>query len=510
VQSPPLLSAPPEAVSLRDLLTLLEMAIPEGVSPEEWESQVLFPLLRMVAPRNNLAGVVSYGRLVHGFVPAEHHLLLLRTILHALYKREDTLILMPAGAAKTTWGNTIFLSWLIALFKDIRVGLFSQTDEFAQAFSGAIMNTYDSNDEHIGLFGDLHGKKWTQGAWLRKNSAVGRTKDFTVFAGGTGGQVASKRFDLLLLDDILGEDNTATQGQRDKARTWFDKSLYPRLVSNGVCIAFGTRWADGDLYQTLLDPKSVGGYGFKNIVIRALIEDDTAPSGFRSYWPAIWPVEKLLELRSRNSASFDCTYQNDVSGTLSGDVFQKVWYKYYGTKGGDPNEELPKDRRWIKRMGQDLASSVKERADWSARVTSAEDPEGNFYVMRTHREKIAVGHPDFIAAGYEETPGIALVLVEDNQFQSTVIQEVLRDFPQIPIIGRKTDTDKVSRATAIAEKYRAGKIYHHESLRDGDLEREQLAFKRTGAAHDDLIDAEGFSMDLGGSAFIFGSFKRRW
>ena len=437
---------------------------------------------------------------------------MLRSVLNALYNREDTLILMPAGAAKTTWGNTIFLSWLIALFKDIRVGLFSQTEEFAEAFSGAIMSTYEESDEFRELHGNLQGKKWTKGAWIRKDSEVGKTKDFTVFAGGTGGQVASKRFDLLLLDDILGEDNTGTLAQIEKAKTWFDKSLFPRLVASGVCIAFGTRWAEGDLYQTLMTPKAEGGYGFKTIVHQALIPDKTAPQGYRSYWESVWPVARLLELRARNSASFDCTYQNDVSGTLSGDVFQRAWYQYYGTPGGDPETELPSlaGRGWIKRVGVDLATSIKERADWTARVSSAEDPDGNFYVMTTLRDKIAVGHPEFIVAGYEELPGISLVVVEDNQFQSTVVQQVMRDYPQVPIIGRKTDTDKVSRAVALAEKYKAHKVWHHASLRDGDLEREQLAFKRTGAAHDDLIDGEGFSFELSGGSFFFGGFKKRW
>lgn len=433
---------------------------------------------------------------------------MLSLILEALYSREDTLILLPAGAAKTTWGNTIFLAWVIAMFKDIRVGLFSQTSTFSENFSRAIMSTYENNERFKELFGDItNGGKWTNAEWLRKDSVVSQSKDLTVFAGGTGGQVASKRFDLLLLDDILGEENTSTVDQKEKVQIWFDKSLYPRLVSSGVCIAFGTRWAPDDLYQTLMTPIEDGGYGFKTIVRQALIMgDDENESTWSSYWPDVWPVKELIKRRNRNRAMFDCTYQNDVGGLLSGDMWKKSYYQYYGTLGGDPDKELPPNVR-TKRMGVDLASSIRERADFTARVTSAEDDEGNFYVMRTRRDKIAVGHPEFIVDGYEETPGIALVKIENNQFQSTVVAQLVRDNPQLPVTSYRADSDKVTRALAVLEKYQQRKVWHHVGLKDGDMEREQLGFTRKGGAHDDLIDALGYSFDMGGGSFFFGKVK---
>ena len=449
---------------------------------------------------------------------------MLRAILDALYTRQDTLILMPAGSAKTTWGNTIFLSWLISMFKDVRIGLFSQTAPFADAFSRAIMITFESNEAHRDLFGHLVGNRWTAGEWLRKDSKWASSKDLTIFAGGTGGQVASKRFDLLLCDDILGKDNTATIDQIEKTKSWFDNPLSARVVAQGVTIVFGTRWADGDLYETLMTPVAEGGYGFNTIVMQALIEDEgpdvsefdesghpilVRRDGFVSYWEEMWPVEKLLASRRRNPAMFDCVMQNDIGGLLSGDLFQRSWYlgHYYGTPTGDPYLELPSDRAYTIRMGQDLASSTRERADYTARVTSAEDREGNFFVMREHRDKIGVGHADFIAEGYAETPSIGAVVVESVQFQSIIVQEVMRDYPRIPVVGFATDTDKRTRASAVAEKYRAGKVWHHASLRDGLLEREELAFPK---GHDDLVDAVGFSMQLGGpSEFFFGKLRVR-
>jgi predicted phage terminase large subunit-like protein len=81
----------------------------------------------------------------------------------------------------------------------------------------------------------------------------------------------------------------------------------------------------------------------------------------------------------------------------------------------------------------------------------------------------------------------------------------MREYPRIPIEGRKSDTDKVTRARALAAKYEAHKVFHHSSLEDSDFERELLSFPK---GHDDMIDAVGFSFDLGGGGFFFGSVRR--
>lgn len=449
---------------------------------------------------------------------------MVRIILEAIYKRRHTIILEPAGAAKTTWGDTAFLTWLVSLFVNVRVGLFSQTADFGEAFGGAIMGTIEGNDEYRELFGNMMptGRgKWTAKGFHVRGSRWTQSKDFTVFTGGTGGQVASKRFDLLLCDDILGEENTQTVEQRAKVAQWFDKSLFPRLVASGVCIVLGTRWADDDLYGKMILSTEEGGYGFRSVVRAAVVDaetdepvdfDTTPRERFRSYWESVWPLDVLLERRAMNPPQFDCTYQNNVEGLVTGDTFQKGWFQWYGTKDGNPEEELAAlldGKQATKRMGVDLASSVRDRADYTARVTTAEVwGEGNFYVMRAHREKIPAGHADFILDGYEASPGTGLVICENQAFQSTVIEAVMTQYPHIPIVGRKTDTDKRTRAKAVAEKMKLGRVWFHKSLEDGWLHREHLAFDGV-RGHDDGIDAEGFSMELMGGSFFFGAVPSR-
>ena len=109
----------------------------------------------------------------------------------------------------------------------------------------------------------------------------------------------------------------------------------------------------------------------------------------------------------------------------------------------------------------------------------------------------------FIVMGYGEFPGIAIVLIEDTQFQSTVVSEIMRDYPSVPVKGVSADGDKRTRAASVAAKYIGRKVWHHASLRDSDFERELLSFNPP-KGHDDMVDAEGYSFGLGSGTFFYG------
>jgi predicted phage terminase large subunit-like protein len=449
--------------------------------------------------------VFAYGELVFGYVPAAHHCDMVRETLDAVYHRENELYLLPRGGAKTTWDNTILGSWLVGKFPDIRIGMVSNTDTQAKDFSRAIKYTVQANALHREVFPDSQPspEKWTDKEWLVAGSRWLGSKDVTMFAVGVGGAIISKRFDLILMDDILDEENTQTTDQREAVETWFKKTLKPCLAPDGVVIVIGTRWGEGDLYEQFMKPTYDGGFGWKSHVISALVEDEAGQ--LASYWPEYWPVDRLLrEKEEMGSAMFACAYQNDISGLLEGNIFHGPFEHF---------DMLEDGHRYTIRMGVDLASSTKERADFTARVVTAEDvcpaecsQKGMFFVLSAYRDKRESHHAEFIYDGWMAYPNIALVVVEKVQFQSTLVQEVMEDYPYIPIEGRPADGDKTTRGRAVAAKYEAHKVRHHSSLRGTAFEVELLSFPK---GHDDMVDALGYSMDLGGNTFFFGSLGRR-
>lgn len=433
---------------------------------------------------------------------------MLEWAMRCIHRRRNGLGLLPRGAAKTTWGNSILLAWLVAMFPHLRVGLFSNTAKQSYDFSRAIRYTIESSSPFREIFGDCVSRtKWTDAEWLHKDSKWHGSKDVTLFAQGVGGAIISKRFDLILLDDILDEENTANIEQREAVQKWFFQTLFPCLVPGGIVLGFGTRWADEDFYQHLTTPRSAGGVGYNMFHKQALTQvGGTAEEPvYASYWPEQWPVGEpgddgygLMKVwEDLGTPMFMCAYQNDVRGLMEGNVFRSQNFQYF--------DELPSGRTYTVRQGIDLASSEKERADYTARVVSAQDDLGNFYILSAYHDRRETGHAAFVADGYAQHPETALVVIESQQFQSTLIQEVMRDYPYIPVEGRKSDVDKTTRARAVAAKYEAHKVFHHKSLKGSDFELELTGFPK---GHDDFVDALGFSMDLGGSSFSFGKVRR--
>lgn len=434
--------------------------------------------------------VFAFGEYVFGYEPAPHHRQMVQFILDQLEQRKHAVVLAPRGAAKSTWGNTILASWLVATRPDIRIGLFSQKDSKAWSMSAAVRYTVSESERFREIFGNLKNPaKWSDAEWLRKDSKWTQSKDRTMVAAGANSSSAvSKRFDLLLLDDVLDEDNTYTIDRRDKTETWFWKTLIPTLVPNGSVVCLGTRWAEGDLYEKLIETNK-----WPSLVISAIT---TEPNGAqKSYWPSVYPLEKLYEIRNDVGAdNFACSFLNDVSGIREGLIFHRDWYTYFS--------ELPTDRRYIFTMGVDLATSTKQRADFTALAIVAEDDKGHHWVLHTDRTKIESGHKAFVESGLQWalTNGyqISKIIIESNQAQAALVEDMAAT-TKWPIVGQKTDVDKITRARWVAARYEAGRVHHHLSLKGEALETEETSLRPNGGGHDDLIDALGLALDLRGS-----------
>jgi predicted phage terminase large subunit-like protein len=282
----------------------------------------------------------------------------------------------------------------------------------------------------------------------------------------------------------------------EKIETWFWKTLKPCLAPGGSIIVIGTRWAEGDLYQKLIEEKR-----WPALVKSAIYYDELDPDHKhpKALWPEMWPLTALeQERKDMGSAMFACSYLNDISGLMEGNIFKREWFKTF-----DPARVDTRNHRW--KMGVDLASSEKERADFTARVVISEDESRNTYVWSVVRAKIETGHRQFVIDGFNAFPKIDRIVIENNQFQSALVQELLTT-TNLPVVGKKADVDKTTRARAVAARYESGKVFHNRSLSGSEFEVELLQFPK---GHDDMIDALGHSMEVGVPGFFFGSFGGR-
>lgn len=460
------------------------------MSKEEWEN-----LLNLSLSAQAKDDVFKYGEYVFGHVAAAHHREMVDFIRECRRDGVNGLVLEPRGFAKSTWGNTINNSHWIGHEPDIRLGLFSKSADHAAAFSRGIRWTLERNERFVEVFGALQSDtKWTDTEWIRKGSRWLGSQYSTLYSQGVGGQIVSKRFDVIFCDDILDQENTATAEQRVKVDDWFWQTLYPCLAPDGVAIVVGTRWAENDLYETLIDK------GWRTLKRAAFVPGKRGKH--ESLWPDLWPMKKLLELQDAKTgmgpARFACAMLNDITGLMAGDVFQSRHFKYI--------DAMPTDRPLTLRMGVDLATSTRERADWTACVLSAEDDDGNYYVLDYDRVKIASGHDRWIydrwKAYCEKWGYVGLVAIEAVQHQTTVVTDMFERYSEVPVHKQPADRDKRTRATAVANRYEAGKVYHLKELRESVFEVELTSFDR---GHDDLVDSLGYSFQLSDrSSFVFG------
>ena len=435
----------------------------------------------------------AYQEYVFGYRQAPHIRAMADFVQERIARGENGVVLAPRGSTKTTSLNTGLLSFLVATNPNIRIGLFSQKDKKAEAMSSAIRWVVSESEAFKEVFGDLRGaSKWTDAEWLRKGSRYAASKDRTMVTGGVNNSSAvSKRFDVVFCDDILDAENTYNIDRREKTEDWFWKTLKPAQAAEGVSmIVVGTRWTEGDLYERLIETNH-----WPSLVIPAISRD--AAGNDVSYWPEVWPLERLYKEREDIGwDNFNCAYLNDISGNREGVIFRREWF--------DPGgyfDELPRDRKFLYTMGVDLASSERERADWTARAIVAEDEFHEHWVMSVYRVKTESGHKAFVKDGAAAFPGISKIIIETNQHQSTLVQDLLNE-TSLPVVGRRTDTDKRTRARSVAARYESRRVHHHRSLKGSEFEAELTDFPH---GHDDMIDALGLAMDIRGTTGSIGA-----
>jgi hypothetical protein len=100
----------------------------------------------------------------------------------AIATRTNTVILEPRGGAKTTWGNTINLTKLVADNPDIRIGLISNTAKQANDFSRAIRWTMESNDKLHEIYGNLVSTASGLTSRAPGRQPLAGSKDVTLYA----------------------------------------------------------------------------------------------------------------------------------------------------------------------------------------------------------------------------------------------------------------------------------------------------------------------------------------
>lgn len=167
---------------------------------------------------------------------------------------------------------------------------------------------------------------------------------------------------------------------------------------------------------------------------------------------------------------------------MAGNAVKREFLRY-----GDPFEKWNRAQLTIA-IGVDLAIKEHDRADYTALVVVAVDPDGGVWVLDAYRERVSFRGAMKLVVSMAEKWSPDTIAIEEVQYQAAVVEELLRT-TTLPIFGVSPEKDKFTRFQPLLARYERGLVAHAHGL-PAYFEGELLTFPGDSPDdHDDIVDA---------------------
>lgn len=345
----------------------------------------------------------------------------------------------------------------------------------------AIRQEFETNNELIELFGDLRGEPWAADTLVLANGC----KIQAVGAGQAlrGKKHGTERPDLIIIDDLEDEENTATEEARRKLKRWLNGVLIPILhPTEGEVLFIGTPIHPKALIeQKRLDPSWVSRvYPISYFDLETGVE--------KSMWPERFPIEWIVKTRNDYLNDGALTEFNQEYMCRSEDDAAKPFQQSMIKVAPIALNYMPKF------VIADPARTVKAKsartgyicASWVANRLIVHDALGAF-----HR-------PDEIINTlfeWNEKHSPVYVGVETNALEEFIMQplraKMLETGVSLPLLDLRAPKDKLDFIKGLQPFYMSGSVTHIKHL--PDLESELLGFP-TGRI--DVVNALAYMLKM--------------
>ena len=268
----------------------------------------------------------------------------------------------------------------------------------------------------------------------------------------------------------------------DNAWEWYTSGPRQRLQPGGAIVVVMTRWGTKDLAARLIKQQaSHKADKWEVIEFPAIL-----PSG-KPLWPGFWSVEELLSVKaSLSPQKWQAQWQQQPSND-EGAILKREWWQVW-------QKEEPPIVEYIM-QSYDTAYSKKETADYSVITTwgvftLAEDSGPNLILLDVKRGRWDFPELKRIAKEEYVRWNPDNVLIEAKATGVTLQQELRK--VGIPVTmytpgGRRSGTDKVSRANSVAPILEAGMVWAPDREWAEALVEECAAFPN--GDNDDMVDS---------------------
>jgi len=404
-------------------------------------------------------------------------------------------ILLPRGHLKSTFVTIGFTIQKILQNPNIRVLIANQIWDMSRRFLSEIKGQLEGSQLKY-LFGEFVSPRWNQDDIIVRQRTRPQ-KEPTVMTTGVEAEQTGGHFDLIILDDLTGLQNSQTPEQREKTKR-FRRSMINLLEPGGTLIEIGTRWHLDDTFSVIFEKERK----YFDIMIRQVVEKGRIifPQHFskrfdekkKDWIPA--PEENCMDYIDHLKASmpldeFQAQYMNMPISSENA-VFKKEMFKYWGQRP----EGL------YVAMAVDLAISQRTEADYTACVVLGMDKNYSIYVLdytRGHWTPTDIVNNIFDMQAKWKPFQVGM---EVNGFQRTlklsVEEEMRRRKQYFPVEEIRTgpDKSKENRIKSLEPFYRRMEMYHAKWMEGKDLEIELLTFPK--GRHDDIVDAMAMCLPL--------------
>lgn len=387
------------------------------------------------------------------------------------------MIAMPPRHGKSQMGSYLFPAYLMGKKPQSKLIVGSHTAELAQRFGRMIRNLVE-DDRYKELFPGmaLSVDSKAAGRW---NTAQGGEAFFI----GKGGAMTGRGGDIVILDDILDEQDALSETAMENTFEWYTSGPRQRLQPNGAIIVINTRWKTDDLSGRLLRQQgNLKADQWELLEFPAIL-----PSG-NPLWPGFWSKDELEKVKlSIGLKKWNAQWQQ-VPTNDDGAILKREWWRKW------KYDEPPVCDYIIQTY--DTAFSKKETADFSVISTWGvfyPDADSGPNLIALHVRKGRWDFPELKRVAKDEyrywNPDVVLI---EAKATGTPLQQEFRKMG-IPVMtyspgGRKTGTDKISRANAVAPILESGMIWYPEDQEWAQELVEECAAFPVGA-HDDQVDA---------------------
>lgn len=398
------------------------------------------------------------------------------------------LLMLPRNTFKSTIVTNAYVVWLLWHNPNLRIMIDSETLGNAKMYLAGVKDMIVNNELLRKIATNDKGEYllepnykvsggFTEEQLLLKHRTRLGAKEPSVFCSGVDNARTGMHPDVIIMDDLVSERNVSTPAQLEKTKDHYRFSL-SLLEIGGLLLVVGTRYHMNDLYSELCKDKTFDS------MIRPAVNDKG-----ELFFPARLTKQYLYNMKiKQGSHIFNSQYMlspiDDSDAT-----FKEHDIIYY------------ENARHIREVYilVDLAISQSKSADYTAIVAVGRSMNNDYYVLEYERAKYL---PNETVEAIFEMAGrysgkLKCVGIEAINYQKALLyackDEMKRTGRYIKFIELKPNSrNKEARIKGLQPLFEAHMIKLRMSMKEMVTELTEFPF----SAHDDLIDALSYILDL--------------